>query len=184
MISFMRLTLVVVTCLLSRIVLAEDESWTSYSADGKTTLRQTVSDGGCTVTCTKADGSVAWTGQRCLAHRGERRFVAADCERTVVLIPAPLKGKRWDETQVMRVYAREKLEYSVTAVAVIAEAAMKTSPSWLKGCFGVAGAEPHYAADGLSVEYETINGKPGTVPLIAEKVVAPTPEPPPKRSKR
>jgi hypothetical protein len=180
MIHRMRLTLVLMTCLLSRTASAEDESWTSYSADGKTTLRQTVSDGG----CTKADGSVAWTADRCLAHRGERRFIAADCERAVVLIPAPLKGKRWDETQVMRVYARGKLEYAVPAVAVIAEAAMKTSPSWLKGCFGVPGAEPHYSADGLSVEYEVIDGKPGSVPLVAEKVVAPTPDPPPKRSKR
>jgi hypothetical protein len=182
----MRLTLFAATCLLSTIALAEDESWTSYSADGKATLRQAFSGGGCTVTCTTGDGAVAWTSERCLAHRGERRFVSADCERAVVLIPAPLKGGRWDQTEVMRVYTHGKLEYAVTGVAVIPEAAVKTSPSWLKGCFGVSGAEPHYAADGRSVDYEMVDGKPGSVPLVAEKTPepSPTPAPSPKRKKR
>jgi type II secretory pathway pseudopilin PulG len=156
----------------------EDEnSWVSYSNDGKTTLRQRASVGQCTVECQVEGSEPAWTTNgACLSVKGERRYVAPDCQRTVVLVPAPDRGKSWAQTTVMRVYAGGKLEYAVSGVTVLPEKYMQRSPSWLQGCFGVPGDEPHYSEDGRAVEYTTVDGKPGRVSLFGEpKVDAPTP---------
>jgi Tfp pilus assembly protein PilE len=158
----------------------EADAWVSYSGDGKATLRQVSRAGQCTVECTVDGGRVAWTSQgSCLAARGERRFVAADCERTVVLVPAPDRGRDWAQTQVMRVYRQGKLEYAVSGSTVLDQKYMRTSPSWVKGCFGVPGAEPAYSADGLAVEYTTVDGRQGSVSLVRE-APEPAPEPKPK----
>jgi type IV pilus assembly protein PilA len=152
----------------------EDEnSWVSYSSDGKTTLRQRATE------CQVEGSEPAWsTNGPCLSTKGERRYVAADCQRTVVLVPAPDRGKDWAQTTVMRVYAGGKLEYAVSGVAVLQEKYMKRSPSWLKGCFGVPGDEPRYSEDGRAVEYVMVDGKPGRVSLYTEpKADAPTPRP-------
>jgi len=85
----------------------------------------------------------------------------------VVLIPAPDRGKAWSSTVVIRVYARNQLEYAVSGSTVVSEKRMRTSTSWLAGCYGVPGAEPAYASDGASVSYETIEGQPGSIPLVA-----------------
>jgi Tfp pilus assembly protein PilE len=147
----------------------DDNSWVSYSGDGLTTLRQRSAQGQCSLECSKDGGQVLWTSSgKCIAGPGERRFVAPDCERTVVLVPAPNRGGDWAQTNVMRVYARGALAYAVSGAAVLPEKYMLRSPSWVKGCFGVPGDEPHYSADGLAVEYTMIDGKDGRVSLVAD----------------
>lgn len=156
----------------------DDEKWSTWSADGKTELRQSRHDGRCHVECVKPDGARAWEEVgTCLAAPGERRFVSNDCERTVVLIPAPLRGKAWSATEVMRVYVRDRLEYAVQGAAVFDEKLMKSNTSWIKGCYGAPGDEPHYSADGLSVEYDSLDGKHRTVSLVAPPEPVPTPKP-------
>ena len=155
----------------------DPRAWVTSSADGRSTLRQKSVGGECYAECRLGDGTQLWEGVgACMAARHERRFLANDCERVVVIIPAPDRGKSWASTEVMRVYARNKLEYAVQGLSVIPEKFMVTSTSWLKGCYGVPGEAPRYAADGLSVEYETIQGKAGSVPLVAPpKPAAPAP---------
>lgn len=146
----------------------DPKAWQSYSADGKATLRQKSVGGDCYSECTLGDGTRVFEGVApCFSAKHERHFVSLDCERVVVIVPAPDRGKDWSATEVMRVYARNQLEYSVPGSAVIPEKFIKTSTSWVKGCFGVPGNEPRYSADGLSVEYETVEGKKGSVPLVA-----------------
>jgi hypothetical protein len=169
-------------------VLDDDpKAWQSYSADGKATLRQRSVGGDCYSECTLGDGTRVFEGiGPCFSAKHERHFVSLDCERVVIIIPAPDRGKAWSTTEVMRVYARNQLDYSVPGSAVIAEKFTKTSTSWLKGCFGVPGDEPRYSADGLSVEYETVEGKKGSVPLVAppKKVDPPRPPAAPKRRRK
>ena len=87
-----------------------------------------------------------------------------------MIIPAPPRTQTWRQAQVMRVYKKEKLDYPVVGIAAMPnEKLTKTSPSWLKGCYGVAGDPPRYSADGSAVEYESIDGKKQRVPLVAEK---------------
>jgi type IV pilus assembly protein PilA len=148
----------------------DPHAWRTYSFDGKTGLEEAPAGDRCLLTCTLADGSRAWESVRpCQATRGERRFLAPDCERLVVLVPAPDRGKAWAATEVMRVYQRGELAYAVMGAAVMNEKAMRTSPTWLQGCFGAPGEEPRYAADGRAVEYTTLEGKPGRVSLVAEQ---------------
>jgi hypothetical protein len=145
-------------------------AWVSYSPDGKAMLRQKSVGGQCYSECRLGDGALAWEGVApCLAEKHERHFVANDCERVVVLIPAPNRGKPWSATEVMRVYARNRLEYAVPASTVVSEQRMRSATSWLKGCYGVPGAEPGYAPDGTAVVYETIEGHDGSVPLDRSK---------------
>lgn len=158
-------------------------TWVSYSGDGLTTLRQRSAQGQCSLECSKEGGQVLWASNgKCIAGPGERRFVSPDCERIVVLVPAPNRGGDWAQTNVMRVYARGALAYAVSGATVLPEKFMVRSPSWLKGCFGVPGDEPHYSADGLSVEYTMIDGNDGRVSLVAD--AKPEDAPTPKRRKR
>ena len=88
----------------------------------------------------------------CLAEKSDRKFLANDCIRTVVMIPAPDRAKAWRQVQVMRVYKKEKLDYPVVGIAALPdEKLIKGSKSWLKGCYGVPGDPPHYNADGSAV---------------------------------
>ena len=164
----------------------EDErAWVSYAGDGKTTLRQKSVGGQCYSECTTGDGKRVWEGvSPCLAEKFERRFVSVDCERVVVFNPAPNRGRAWSTTEVMRVYAKNRLDYSVSGSTVLPEKYMATSRSWLKGCLGIPGNEPRYAADALSVEYETVDGKSGAVPLVVEKAIDLSAEPKPKVHRR
>jgi hypothetical protein len=84
------------------------------------------------------------------------------------MMPAPPRGAPWRTTQVMRVYKKDKLDYPVMGIAVMrdGEKRMKGSRSWLKGCYEVPGEPPRYSKDNASVEYDTIDGKSGKVPLI------------------
>jgi hypothetical protein len=147
-------------------------NWVIHSGDGASTLRQKATAGDkCLLSCTKADGAEArevWKSLGpCMAEKNERKFLAGNCERTVVMIPAPPRGKSWRETVVMRVYRRDKLDYPVMGVAVLAdERLMKTSTSWLKGCYGVPGEAPRYSSDGAAVEYDSIDGQSRSVPLL------------------
>jgi hypothetical protein len=143
-------------------------NWVIHSGDGASTLRQTAagSPGKCALSCAQS-GTELWKSLGpCLAEKSERKFLAKDCERTVVMIPAPPRGKSWRETVVMRVYKRDKLDYPVMGIAALAdERLMKTSTSWLKGCYGLPGEAPRYSSDGEAVEYDTIDGKSHSVPL-------------------
>jgi hypothetical protein len=144
-------------------------------------LRQRPLGQRCALECTRSDGTPGWeTVRACLAIKSARRFVAPDCERFVALIAAPVRGKSWDSTEVMHVYARDQLEYTVMGAAVLPEKRMATSPTWLKGCFGAPGAEPRYSGDGLAVDYVMIDGTPGQVSLVASASDE-APAPPPKR---
>jgi hypothetical protein len=163
----------------------DDDKWSTWSADGKTELRQSKHDGRCHVECVKPDGARAWEAVgTCLATPGERRFVSSDCERTVVLIPSPLRGKPWSATEVMRVYARDHLDYAVQGAAVVDEKVMKSKTSWIAGCYGQPGDEPRYSADGLSVDYDSVDGKHRTVSLVAPPLAPPTRPKPVKKHKR
>jgi hypothetical protein len=166
---------VAAVCLLGRLAAAQEAeedskwAWVIHSGDGKATLRQKPSTPDrCYLECTSGDGSVAWKANAaCLAEKADWKFMAPDCTRTVVLIPAPPRGKPWRASQVMRVYKKEKLDYQVMGIAVLKdEKLMKASPTWVKGCYGVPGDPPRYSADGLAIEYESIDGKRQTVPLI------------------
>jgi hypothetical protein len=146
----------------------DPRAWVSHSADGKATLRQKSVGGLCYAECRLGEGALAWEGVApCLAEKYERHFFSNDCERVVVLTPAPDRGKAWSSTVVMRVYARNQLEYSVSGSTVVSEQRMRTSTSWLAGCYGAPGAEPRYAPDGASVVYETVEGRAGSIPLAA-----------------
>ncbi len=152
-----------------------DESpvaWTIHSADGKSTLRQKpAGPGKCYLACTGGDDKEVWSSTAaCMGDKSDRKFLANDCVRTVVIIPAPDRAKAWRQVHVMRVYKKEKLDYPVVGIAALPdEKLIKGSRSWLKGCYGVAGDPPRYSDDGASVEYERIDGKKGSVPLVAEK---------------
>lgn len=155
---------------------AEDDegpfAWVIHSADGKSTLRQKpAGPGRCALECTDADDKRVWASTTdCFGEKSDRKFLANDCVRTVVMIPAPLRTQAWRVAQVMRVYKKEKLDYPVVGIAALPDEKLsKTSPSWLKGCYGVAGDPPAYSADGSAVEYESIDGKKQRVPLVAEK---------------
>lgn len=162
-----------------------DDAWTSYSNDGNTTLRQTSVNGQCSTECRLATGEVAWAKDGiCIAKKGERRFVSPDCQRVVVLIPAPNRGRDWAQTKVMRVYSKGKLDYEVSGAAMLAEKYMRSSTSWLQGCYGAPGTEPQYSDDGLSVEYTMIDGHAGKVSLVAEAAPAEDDPPPATRPKR
>jgi hypothetical protein len=143
--------------------------WVIHSGDGSATLRQKpTAPGKCYVSCTLGDGKEAWHASgECMAEKSERKFLADDCQRTVVMIPAPPRGKSWRQAVVIRVYKKDKLDYQVMGVAAMPnEKLMKASTSWLKGCYGNPGEAPRYAADGKSVEYDTIDGKSSSVPLF------------------
>ncbi len=152
---------------------AEPLAWAIHSGDGRSTLRQKpAAPGKCFLECTAGDGSVAWssTGADCFGEKSDRKFLSNDCLRTVVIIPSPSRAQAWRKTQVMRVYKKERLDYPVMGIAVLKdEKLIKASPSWLKGCYGLAGDPPQYSADGSAVEYETIDGKKASVPLVAER---------------
>lgn len=150
---------------------ANDESpwaWVIHSGDGNATLRQAPSTPGkCLLECTVGATS-AWSARAadCFGEKADRKFVANDCQRTVVMFPAPPRAQAWRTGQVMRVYKKDKLDYPVVGVAVLKdERLIKSSRSWLKGCYGIDGEPPHYSGDGLAVEYSTIDGKAGRVPL-------------------
>lgn len=69
----------------------EDLFWTTYGQDGATLLqvRQTAkSRGSCNVTCMRGADRL-WSTDRCLARRGQLRFVSRDGEKLLVLIPEP-----------------------------------------------------------------------------------------------
>lgn len=144
-------------------------SWVIHSGDGSATLRQKpAAPGKCYLSCNLGDASEAWhaTGE-CIGEKSERKFLANDCQRTVVMIPAPPRGKNWRQVVVMRVYKKDKLDYPVMGVAALPdEKLMKSSTSWLKGCYGNPGEPPRYSADGKSVDYDTIDGKTHSVPLF------------------
>jgi hypothetical protein len=159
----------------------DDRSWQTYAFDGRTGLRETAAGERCLLTCTGEDGARLWEAMApCQARKGERRFLAPDGERLVVLVAAPVRGKAWRATEVMRVYQRGELAYRVMGAAVLPERAMRSSISWLQGCFGAPGEPPRYAGDGLAVEYTTIAGVEGRVPLEADR----PPETPPREPKR
>ena len=146
----------------------DPRDWVSYSADGKTELRQKPDGDKCHLVCTQAEGKVAFdVVGPCMAEKFERRFLSADCVRTVVLIASPNRGKDWSKTVVMRVYSKATLDYSVSGSTVIDEKYMRSSPTWVQGCYGAAGQEPHYSSDGLRLEYTMMDGKPGHVDLVA-----------------
>lgn len=143
-------------------------AWTIHSGDGKSKLKQKPgAPGKCYLECTAGDGSQAWAATAdCFGEKSDRKFLANDCVRTVVMIPAPLRSKSWRQVHVMRVYRKEKLDYPVVGVAALPdEKLIKGSRSWLKGCYGVPGDPPQYSADGSAVDYESIDGKKRSVPL-------------------
>lgn len=106
----------------------------------------------------------------CFGQRVDWRFVANDCERTVVLLPSPSRGQAWRKTMVMRVYKRHMLDYPVYGPGVVTdETKLLNQGSWLKGCFGVAGEPPHYSDDGQAVEFTTVAGSPQRVPLVRKE---------------
>lgn len=145
-------------------------AWGVFSADGKSSLKQRPTAlGKCLLECLGPDGKTVWKATaKCFAEKADRKFLANDCVRTVVMIPAPLRTQSWRQAEVMRVYKKEKLDYPVFGIAAMNdEKLMKGSRSWLKGCYGVPGDPPRYSQDGSTVEYETIDGKKGSVPLIA-----------------
>jgi hypothetical protein len=161
---------------------ADDDprAWQTYSFDGRTGLKQTSVGERCLLTCTLPDGARAWEAVGpCQSTRGERRFLAPDCGRLVVLVPAPIRGKAWTATEVMRVYQRDQLAYAVMGVAVLPEKVMRASITWLQGCFGAPGPEPRYSSDGQWVEYTTVEGATGRVSLKAEQ--RPVPAAPPRK---
>ena len=70
------------------------------------------------------------------------------------------------KVKVMRVYKKDKLDYPVMGIAALPdEKLMKSSQTWLKGCYGLAGEPPRYSQDNQAVEYDTIDGKSHSVPL-------------------
>lgn len=151
-----------------------DESplaWSIYSGDGKSKLKQKPgAPGKCWLECTGADGASVWSATgACFGEKSDRKFLANDCVRTVVMIPAPLRSKSWRQAEVMRVYKKDKLDYPVVGIAAMKdEKLMKGSRSWLKGCYGLPGDPPQYSSDGSAVEYESIDGKKSSVPLVAK----------------
>ena len=151
-----------------------DESplaWSIYSGDGKSKLKQKpAAPGKCYLECSGPDGAQVWADTAdCFGEKSDRKFLADDCVRTVVMIPAPPRGAKWRQVQVMRVYKKARLDYPVVGVAALPdEKLIKGSRSWLKGCYGVPGDPPAYSADGSSVEYESIDGKHHSVPLVAK----------------
>lgn len=153
----------------------DDESpvaWVIHSGDGNATLRQKPgAPGKCFLEC-MVGAEKAWSAASvaCFGVKSDRKFLANDCVRTVVMMPAPPRGEPWRKAQVMRVYKKEKLDYPVVGVAALKdERLIKSSPSWLKGCYGLPGDPPRYSADGLAVEYDTIDGKSGSVPLAPKQ---------------
>ncbi len=143
--------------------------WVSHSGDGSATLRQKPgAPGNCFLECTLGSGETAWKAMApCMAEKSDRRFVANDCSRTVVMIPAPPRSQKWRQAQVMRVYKKDKLDYPVVGIAALPdERLMKGSASWLRGCYGVLGDAPHYSSDGNAVEYDSIDNQHRSVPLI------------------
>jgi hypothetical protein len=69
----------------------EDLFWTTYGQDGATLLqvRQTAkSKGSCTVTCMRGADRL-WSSDRCLATRGQFRFISRSGEKLLVLYPEP-----------------------------------------------------------------------------------------------
>jgi hypothetical protein len=146
-------------------------AWVIHSGDGKATLRQKeTAPGKCYLTCTTGDGKEAWKSSgACMAEKAERKFMGKDCQRTIVFIPSPPRGKNWRQAVVMRVYKKEKLDYPVMGIAALPdERLMKGSTSWLKGCYGVDGEPPRYSSDGDAVEYDSIDGKSHSVPLAGK----------------
>ena len=147
----------------------DDRAWVSYSGDGKTVLRQDPVGDKCHAECTTGEGKRVWEGVApCLGVSHERRFVTADCERVVVLNPAPSREDVWSATEVMRVYTRNQLHHSVSGSSVIAEMHVGPSRSWLKGSVGVPGQEARYSSDGRSIELETVDGRSRSISLVRE----------------
>lgn len=140
--------------------------WSTRSADTHAHLTQTLSLGGqCHLQC-DLEGTLKWEATAdCLGRGDERRFVGNDCERAVIIDPAPSRGD-WRKAVVMRVYRRQKLAYQVLGPGVVPdEAKVRGQRSWARGCFGVPGEPPRYSADGTAVELTTVEGKPQRVPL-------------------
>ena len=145
------------------------QAWWTHSGDGTATLRQKPSaPGKCLVECKLGDGTTAWAAPatECFGEKADWRFVAKDCQRTVVMISAPSRAKSWRATEVMRVYKQGKLDYKVMGIVALPnEKLYKANRTWLRGCYGNPGEPPHYAKDAKSVEYETIDNKSSNVPL-------------------
>src|SRR4051794_32115220 len=84
--------------------------WTIHSGDGKATLHQKgTTPEHCVVSCSDAEKEVWKSNGACLADKTERKFMSKDCEKLVVMIPSPPRGKSWRQAVVMRVYKRDKL---------------------------------------------------------------------------
>lgn len=146
--------------------------WRVYSPDTHTSLSQALStQGRCELTCQhEKEPQPAWRAVAvpCIGQKLDWRFVANDCERVVVIDPAPSKANGWRAAVVMRIYKRDKLDYQVTGPGVIRdERKVMNQPSWVQGSFGVPGEPPHYSADGAAVELTSVDGKAQRVPLVA-----------------
>ncbi len=143
--------------------------WVSSSGDGRTALRQDPAGDTCHAECTTGEGTKVWEGVApCLGVKSERRFVAPDCERVVVINPAPSRDGDWSATEVMRVYTRNRLDHSVSGSSLMAEKDVGPSRSWLKGSADAPGQEPRYSANGRAVEFETADGRSHSVALVVE----------------
>ncbi|GMU59529.1 MAG: hypothetical protein AMXMBFR34_12920 [Myxococcaceae bacterium] len=150
--------------------------WQTPTADRTALLRSKSMGGRCYLACTQGEARL-WEGTGpCLVEKSDRRFVGPGCERTVAFIAAPQRGRPWSQTELMRVLRREALDYVVPGVALLPEEALKTSISWLQGCYAQPGQPPRYSASGTAVEYDMVNGESGTVELIPPP---PPPEPEP-----
>src|SRR5262245_44524602 len=82
-----------------------DFAWVIRSGADVAQLQQKPSTPGkCYLECT-VGSAVSWSANTaCFGEKADRKFLAADCGRTVVMIPAPPRGGSWRTTQVMRVY--------------------------------------------------------------------------------
>ncbi|GAC1595517.1 MAG: hypothetical protein NVS4B10_03990 [Myxococcales bacterium] len=99
----------------------EDLFWTTYGQQGTTLLqvRQTAKGrGSCTVTCMRGADRL-WFVDRCLARRGQLRFVSPDGERLIVLLPEPEVDGPAGDVEVGSLWKRGVLVRRYTVAQVL-----------------------------------------------------------------
>lgn len=139
-------------------------------------LRQKPLEGdSCEVSC-EVGGAVAWQAQGpCTSTVADLHFVADDCERGIVFRTAPIRGSEFFDTAAfITVFRRDQVDYLVTGAALRPQSASRGHVSHpVKGLGNNPGARPHYADDGQSVEFETLDGRAQRVPLFKDPPRAP-----------